>query len=80
MRTQRTSARPQSQQRFSTEKFKRAIDRRDRHAVRAIGQRLHTLGGIPLMTKVLWRVSNDDHRTIHWVSTMWEGVGGQWYR
>jgi hypothetical protein len=80
MQLQRTSARSSSQQRYSTEKFKRAIERRDRQTVRAMGQRLHTIGGVRLMTKVLWRVADDDHRIIHWVSGMWDGIGGQWYR
>ena len=75
-----TTTRPKSQLRYSKKTFERAIERRDRHTVRAVGEGLHALGGIPLMTEKLWDVADDYHRIINWVSTMWEGIGGQWYR
>jgi hypothetical protein len=68
------------QQHHSKESLKRALDRRDRRTLRAIGERLHAIGGCALMLARLMQAAGDDHRLVSLAATTWEGVGGQWYR
>ena len=60
--------------------LRRALDRRDRKAIRAIGERLYGIGGYRLMLETLQQAAGDDHRAMTLADSAWEGVGGQWYR
>lgn len=70
---------PSRQQRYSPQ-LKYAIARQDRHAIRAIGERLFALGGVKLMLDVCYGVAGRDHRIIGMLSSAWDGIGGKWWR
>jgi hypothetical protein len=80
MHHQRNSKSPSSQQHHYKTSLKRALDRRDRKTLRAIGERLHSTGGRSLMLATLRQAVGDDHRAVSLADTAWEGIGGQWYR
>jgi hypothetical protein len=80
MLNQHNSKSSPTQQHHSKASLKRALDRRDRRALRAIGERLHDIGGRSLMLARLRQVAGDDHRAVSLADTAWEGIGGQWYR
>lgn len=80
MKCQTKSKPTASQQHHSKASLKRALARGDREAIRAIGERLHSFGGTPLMLDAFWEACGNDPLLMSRLGSAWEGVGGQWYR